>query len=210
MLESFRGKSLKKTVGGLEGLLAGKGPQDFGSMLSGRGVTTDLLRAALLVKRTSRQIDEIIHTLGILLCLPGILQGGETVESLSLAAGNTGKGFDLETNYRIAEFTFIEWKGGSETIRQNKVFKDFYFLAEVETKKRRELWVVGTEEPLKFFNGRRGVDRILKGNAKLGESFRSRYGDKFKVVCDYYLAMKDRVEINDLTALLPASPKGDN
>jgi hypothetical protein len=43
----------------------------------------------------------------------------------------TGRSFDLETSYRVAvaEFKFIRWQGGPESIRQNQLFKDFYLLA---------------------------------------------------------------------------------
>ncbi|HEX2899358.1 MAG TPA: hypothetical protein VHS96_06530, partial [Bacteroidia bacterium] len=136
--------------------------------LSALGVSAELMLAALLIKKHSNQISEIIHTVGILLVLPVILEPGEIVESLSLAAGNTGKGFDLETNRRIAEFTFIQWQGGSESIRQNKVFKDFYFLAEHPTTKRKELYVAGLDHPTRFFNSGRGIAQIAKDNRKLG------------------------------------------
>ena len=69
----------------------------------------------MLIKHNSSQINEIVHSLGILLSLPKILEEGEKVESMSLAAANTGKGFDLETSERIAEFTFIEWQGSAVT-----------------------------------------------------------------------------------------------
>ena len=209
MLQGFKEKSLKKTVSDLEKKFVGTGKDDSASVLSSCAVTTDLLRAALLVKHASSQIDEIMHTLGILLCLPKMLLDDEVVESLSLAAGNTGRVFDLKTTHRVAEFTFIEWKGGSEVIRQNKVFKDFFFLAEEDTPKRRELYVVGTDMPLKFLKSRRAIDRILAGNAKLGGSFRSRHGDRFKVVCDYYLANKDKVEVKDVRELLPSGLFGE-
>jgi len=54
------------------------------------------------------------------------LQSGEVVEQLSLGAGNSGKSFDLTTNQRVAEFKFIQWKGGSESARKREFFKDFY------------------------------------------------------------------------------------
>ena len=86
-------------------------------------MTLDLLRAAVVVKRAAAQIDEIVRTAGMLLCLPELLEDGEQIEGVSLAAGNTGKAFDLVTDRRIAEFTFIDWKGGSESIRKQKFFK---------------------------------------------------------------------------------------
>ena len=61
------------------------------------------------------------------------------VPSLVLGAGNTGREFDLETNYRIAEFKFIHWRGGPDTIRQNSIFKDFFLLADGESANRKYL-----------------------------------------------------------------------
>jgi hypothetical protein len=109
-------------------------------------------RAALL-KRVAGQINVVIHALGILLCLPYILELGEEIHYVSLGAGNTGRDFDLETNRRIAEFKFIHWQGGPETIRQNALFKDFYQMAEHATDKQRFLYVLGTGHVDKFFHG---------------------------------------------------------
>jgi hypothetical protein len=97
------------------------------------GIGSDLLEAAATVKRAAAQIDVLIHSIGILHLLPSILEEGETIEYLSLGAGNTGKKFDLETDRQIAEFTFIAWRGGVEAIRQNKLFVDFFHLAEAVT-----------------------------------------------------------------------------
>ncbi|RXK53900.1 hypothetical protein ESB00_17785 [Oleiharenicola lentus] len=163
----------------------------------------EVLLAALLVKKHSSQINEIVHALGILLALPSILEKGERVESLSLGAGNTGKGFDLETNRRIAEFTFIQWQGGSEVIRQNKIFKDFFFLAEAETDKTRELYTIGTEWPMKFFKSGRRLANILAGNAKLGTAFRRKYPKTFEHVREYYGSKKEVVAVMDLCEHLP-------
>ena len=53
------------------------------------------------MKRLAGQINVTIHALGILMCLPHILEPDERVESVSLGAGNTGRDFDLETNVRV-------------------------------------------------------------------------------------------------------------
>ena len=58
---------------------------------------------------------------------------------------------------RIAEFKFIHWRGGSEAIRQNGLFKDFYSLAEHETEKRKELYVLDCKYPLRFLRGGRAL-----------------------------------------------------
>ena len=58
--------------------------------------------AAIIIKKASAQINEIVHAFGIINCLPSILQEGEIVESLSLASAASGEGIDLVTNIRIA------------------------------------------------------------------------------------------------------------
>ena len=87
-------------------------------------------------------------------------------------------------------------------MRKDKIFKDFYFLAEEDTEKLRELDVVGTKHALNFLNGRRSVRKILGGNAKLGRSFQERYGDRFRLVCEYYQTKKDVVRVRDVAPLL--------
>lgn len=199
LLQKFTGESFKARVKDLEQTFKDANRYSTTSLLTQQRLEQELFSAALLIKRNSSQINEIIHTLGILIALPTILTEDERIEGLSLAAGNTGKGFDLETSHRIAEFTFIQWQGGPEVIRQNKVFKDFYFLAEAETDKRKELYTIGTKHVLAFLNSQRGLPQILKGNAKLGNSFRKRYDNQFSTVREYYVTKKDEVQICDIS-----------
>jgi hypothetical protein len=203
LLDTFRAGSLRSTVAKIQGKLEGASKASISPQLSELGIGMELMLAALLVKRTSSQINEIVHAVGILLVLPALLEDGETVVKLSLAAGNTGNDFDLETNKRVAEFTFIDWQGGAEVIRQNKILKDFHFLAEAETDKRRELFVAGLEHPQKFFESGRSLPAILRGNNKLGTSFLTKYGDRFKTVREYYVATRHLVAIRDLCEFLP-------
>jgi len=148
------------------------------------------------------QINVTIHALGILLCLPHILEQGETVEYVSLGAGNTGREFDLETNLRVAEFKFIRWRGGAESIRQNSIFKDYVLLAENLTPKRKYLYLVGTEHALKFLHGGRALSSVLSRNDKLQKMFSERFGSQFSKVRDYYGAHRDAVQIEDVSAWL--------
>ncbi|HEY6186877.1 MAG TPA: hypothetical protein VIW80_04300 [Pyrinomonadaceae bacterium] len=204
LLEGFQSGSLREAVRKLEQRLAGLTKAEAPDRLGQLGVSMELLLAALLIKKQAGQINEIVHAIGILLALPHILEDGEVVEGLSLAAGNTGKDFDLETNKRIAEFTFIRWQGGPEVMRQNKIFKDFFFLAEAETDKRRELYVVGTIHPSKFFESKRALPQILKGNSKLGKAFLEKYPTGMETVRAYYLPRKHLVAIRDLGEIIPA------
>lgn len=204
LLDDFRAGSLRKAVSKLENKLAGLTKTEALSQLGQLGVSMELLLAALLIKRHAGQINEIIYAIGILLALPHILEDGEVVEDLSLAAGNTGKQFDLKTTRRVAEFTFIRWQGGSDVMRQSKIFKDFFFLAEAETDKLRELYVVGTTHPSKFLESKRALPQILKGNNKLGRAFLEKHGEVMKMVSDYYLPRKHLVAIRDLGEIIPA------
>jgi hypothetical protein len=166
-------------------------------------VTTELLASAYAIKKTAGQINVLIHAVGILLLLPNILEPEEKIEYVSLGAGNTGRAFDLETDRRIAEFKFIHWQGGAETIRQNALFKDFYLLAEHQSPKRKELFVLGASNPLKFLNGGRALKSVLSRNARLAEDFHSTYADRFSKVRDYYAHRKAEVTILDASPLLP-------
>jgi hypothetical protein len=108
-------------------------------------ITDDVLKGALLIKSLAGQIHVVVHAVGILVSLPYVLEPGEVIENLSLGAGNTGRAHDLETDRRVAEFKFIEWRGGPESIRQNSVFVDLFNLVNADTEKRRVLYVVGKE-----------------------------------------------------------------
>ncbi|MGW1424660.1 hypothetical protein ACWAT4_31570 [Bradyrhizobium manausense] len=154
------------------------------------------------MKRLAGQIHVTIHALGILLCLPHILQPGERVEYVSLGAGNTGRDFDLETNVRVAEFKFIRWRGGSETIRQNSVFKDYLLLAEHPTTKRKHLYLLGTEHAIGFLRGGRAISSVLSRNGKLQKMFANRLGERFRTVGDYYKAYSSAVQIDDVSPWL--------
>ena len=161
-----------------------------------------MLAAAAGMKRLAGQINVIIHALGILMCLPHILEPGERVEILSLGAGNKGRDFDLETNVRIAEFKFIQWRGGPETIRQNSVIKDYLLLAEHPTAKRKHLYLIGKEHAIRFLRGGRAISSVLSRNAKLQRMFTERFGERFRTVGNYYAAHARVVQIEDVSPWL--------
>jgi len=133
VLQAFGGTSLTATLSRIETDVRGLTASDCTRVLDSAGVSRDVLAATAALKRLAGQINVSIHAMGILLCLPHILKPGESVEYVSLGAGNTGREFDLETNHRVAEFKFIYWRGGSESTRQNQLFKDFSLLGENTT-----------------------------------------------------------------------------
>jgi hypothetical protein len=121
---------------------------------------------------------------------------------VSLGAGNTGREFDLETNLRVAEFKFIRWRGGAESIRQNSVFKDYLLLAEHLTAKRKYLYLLGTEHALRFLGGGRALSSVLSRNDKLQKMFSERFGDAFQTVGNYYAIHAHAVQIEDVSPWL--------
>ncbi len=202
LLSGFTGPDLTHTLGRIEGAVRGISANNCDAFLEGAGAGREVLAAAAEMKRLAGQINVTIHALGILLCLPHILEPGEKVEYVSLGAGNTGREFDLETNLRVAEFKFIRWRGGPESIRQNSIFKDYVLLAEHPTPKRKYLYLLGTHHALKFLQGGRALNSVLSRNDKLQKMFFDRFGDRFRTVRDYYAAHGGAVQIEDVSAWL--------
>lgn len=204
-LDKFADGSLKQKLRDIEDHLVRGDVSDCADLNATIGIGSDLLEAAATVKRAAAQIDVLIHSIGILHLLPSVLEEGEIVKYLSLGAGNTGKKFDLETDRQIAEFTFIAWRGGAEAIRQNKLFVDFFHLAEAETTKTRNLYVLGMQHPEKFFNGSRALASVLGKRPDEAKALAALYGDSFRVVNEYYRHHASRVNVRDISALVPSS-----
>lgn len=198
-LEAFQADSLTESLANIEHHIIGSGVEDVDGFCEARGIDDGIMDSAIAVKRVAGQINVIIHAAGILRSLSGVLEPGEKVESVSLGAGNTGRQFDLETNIRVAEYKFIDWQGGSESIRQNGIFKDFFELAEHETYKKKYLYVVGTDHPLRFFNGGRALTSVLSRHPKILARIQEKYGDNIRQVRDYYEMKKNEVTICDVT-----------
>jgi hypothetical protein len=203
LLQTFRGADLTRTIHQIEKSLKGASAESYAEVLTTSGAKAEVLGAAGVIKQLGGQINVVIHALGILLCLPHILRPGEIIDYVSLGAGNTGRAFDLETNLRVAEFKFIRWQGGPESIRQNSLFKNFYEMAEHETRKEKYLYVLGTEHGEKFFNGGRALSSVLSRNVTLRNRFNEKFGDRYRTVRDYYLPRKGLVVIQDVSSFVP-------
>lgn len=137
---------------------------------STRGLLDDnVYEAAIIVKKISAQIDEVVHAVGIIRCLPKILAKNEKIESLSLAAGSEGEGFDLVTNKRIAEFKFSVWQEGNaaNAMRKRQVFSDYINLLLADTTKAKELYVIGADKIKKYFDGRADWKKVLSKSGGL-------------------------------------------
>ena len=202
-VQDFEDGSLTDRLSNLELNSQGLGANQIKKLCAINKLDSTLLSAAFKLKKIAGQINVVIHATGILASLPFVLNEGEAIEYLSLGAGNTGKQFDLETTHRIAEFKFINWKGGPESIRQNSLFKDFFGLAEERTKKKKYLYVLGLEKPLKFFNGKRKLESVMSKNNALKMKFNSLFSSRFSVVREYYKFRENVVRIVDLSPVLP-------
>ena len=198
-VKGFQGASLTESISDIETAIQEMGIQEVQNFCSNRGVDDEFMAAALSIKKLAGQINTIIHAAGILRSLQDILEPGEVIEYVSLGAGNTGRKFDLTTNKRVAEYKFIDWQGGAESIRQNSLFKDFFGLAEHETDKKKFLYVVGDEFPLKFFNGGRKLSSVLSRQPKILMEITEKYGAGIERVCHYYDIKKHEVKICDVT-----------
>ncbi len=202
-VQNFESDSLTDRLSNLELIFQGLGANQAKGLCDANKLDSMLLSASFELKKIAGQINVVIHAAGILASLPFILKEEEKIEYLSLGAGNTGKQFDLKTTHRIAEFKFINWKGGPESIRQNSLFKDFFGLAEEETEKTKCLYVLGTEKPLKFFTGKRKLSSVMSKNISLKNTFSNIYGSRFSVVKEYYKFRKNDVQLVDISPELP-------
>lgn len=184
----FKGDSLKSKLSELKINIIGKTKSKI-------DINNELLNAALIVKKASAQINEIVHAVGIINSLPRILTEDEVVTNLSLAAGAEGDGFDLETDKRVAEFKFSKWQvgGAKNGMRKRHVFADFVNLTILNTDKKKELYVVSAESIYKYLNGRANWEKVL---SKSG-------GIQYKLA--EYLKEINRTEIKTLKEIFEIS-----
>ena len=85
----FQTESIRKIESGL--LTIDAGPEEAKAFSLRQGISPEVLPAALSIKEAIGRIHEVIHAIGILTALPHILEEGEQVCSVALAAGNTGR-----------------------------------------------------------------------------------------------------------------------
>jgi hypothetical protein len=197
------GPMLTRSISSVEHELIGRTRDEAVERATSAGFDPATMAAALDIKAVAGQINVVIHAVGILTALPYVLDDGERIESVSLGAGNTGRAHDLETDRQIAEFKFIEWRGGAEAIRQNGLFVDLFNLACSETPKRRVMYVTGKEQPLRFLENRRSIASVLSKHSAVAEHFRRRHGDDYLTVRDYWRSIRGVVEIIDLRDVVP-------
>lgn len=203
-VQSLAGEmGLTHPIGVIESSLVGRTASDAATQLARDGFDESSLTAAIAVKRVAGQINVIIHALGILTALPYILAPGEVIEGMSLGAGNTGRDHDLVTDRRVAEFKFIDWRGGPESIRQNGLFIDIFNLASSTTSKRKVMYVVRKKIPLRFLKNNRALTSVLSKDSAAAARFRALHGDRFRTVSEYFATIAATVEIVDLADVVP-------
>ena len=194
---------LTQRISSIESDLELMSREDAIRTVNNAGISAQLLESALEIKAVAGQINVIVHAVGVLHSLPYILAKDEVVISLSLGAGNTGRRHDLETDQQIAEFKFIDWKGGPESIRQNSLFLDIFNLASADTRKRRVLYLTGKSIPMRFLHGGRSLSSVLSRNRTAQRRFDQLYGNRFSTVRDYFQTVEESVEIVDLQDFVP-------
>jgi hypothetical protein len=205
-LSKFLGKApLTTQIEGLERALNGATRADIPGSTRSAGITTELLKAAVVARENLGRISDLIHACGMSLALPYILEPSERITKRpSLASGNDrSRPYDLETDRRVAEFKFSVWTG-QDAMRKRQTFKDFVHLTLDDSGRRRSLYVLGPK-PLKFLRGTRstaawGLDRAP---AEL-VAFEQRYGDPTEFsISAFVMGPGCQTEIIDLAALAP-------
>ncbi|CAL2104637.1 hypothetical protein [Tenacibaculum sp. 190130A14a] len=160
----FKGQSLKSQLAKLKLDMIGKVKSDLIPK-------PELFDAALIVKKASAQINEVVHAVGIINSISEILDEGEKIVNLSLASGDEGDGFDLETDKRVAEFKFSRWQkeGSKNGMRKRQIFADFAKLTILNTNKKKEIYALSSESIIKYFNGKASWEKVLSksGNIKI-------------------------------------------
>lgn len=203
----FRGDSaqLKHRIRGVEADIVGRSRDDAAASAVQWGVDDELLHGAQLAKRLSAQVDVVLHAAGIVRALPYVLHPNERVQYVSLGAGNTGRDFDLETDRRVAEFKFISWMGGPESVRQDNLLIDLFHLARADTSKRRVMYITGAQIPMRFLSrSTRNTRACLGRRSGVPQRFDEHYGPtEYTHVHEYWSAIKHEVEVIDLVETVP-------
>jgi hypothetical protein len=202
-IERFRGQSLAETISKIESRLTGAKAQNVAAVNTGNRVDASLIAATAQVKRASAQIDVVIHAVGILYALPHILEKDEILESTSLGAGNAGSDFDVVTDRRIAEFKFIYWQGGSESLRKKTFFQDYFKLIREQSQRAKYFYLLNTEIPLRFLSGTSRSLRMLDRNRRLADAYERLYGNRYQTVGEFYRAHKENVKFVNLVGMVP-------
>jgi hypothetical protein len=204
VVAAFLGQGpLRTTVGDLEVALDGRKTQELADVNAAHGVTVELLRSAVAAREAFGKINDVIHSVGIALALPHLLEPGETLRRPSLAAGNTPERlYDVETDRRIAEFKFARWDG-HDGGRQKTTVKDLARLAADKTGRRAELYVLG-ERPINWLATTRSpVHAKLKGYPAEVVAFEAVFGDPAIPISEFVAGAAAHVRLINIERRLP-------
>lgn len=191
---------LSEALASLEASLEGADRAGAQAALAASSFDDELIDSALVVRERVGILDTLIHAAVITHVIPLILDDDEQVlKRPSLGAGNDpGRVFDLETTNRVAEFKLSSWKG-ADGMRQRGLFADVVGLSLDETKRRRQMYVVG-DLPVRFLtSSKRNAAKTL---SKAAIRLRTPDGlSEDMTVAEY--TKRARVEVVDLTTFLP-------
>lgn len=163
--------------------------------------------AANVIKKASAQIDEIVHTSGIMIALSVWLLTDEKVEYLSLGAGNHKANFDLETNLRIAEFKFGKWnEGGANGVRRRGYFSNYVSLLTSDDHRDKYFVIEDKEAFLNFMKGKASWKNVLSKNPsvlkKLETFLEVNSMRDAKTISEIYLKFEKVVTIVDFKEII--------
>ena len=89
-VQQFCGPNLTTTLARIETSIRGVSSEQLDDAVASLGASQNTLASAGELKRLVGQLNVVVHALGILLCLPKILEPGEVVESVSLGRWKHG------------------------------------------------------------------------------------------------------------------------
>ncbi|MGC7100751.1 hypothetical protein ACPZ19_39270 [Amycolatopsis lurida] len=201
----LRRSPLTDGVGALEHALVSADAHRAREVAHDAGLTEELLRSALIVRRDVGQVSDVIHATVIALALPAVLEEGErVVQRPSLGPGNDpARTFDLETNMRVAEFKVAVWSGG-DMMRKRGLVADLVHLAMNNRGRRPELWAVG-EEPAHFLRTSASPvgELLARSSPHLQRQFAHRYGTAAITLRDFVSRHAGHVQLCDITEVVP-------
>lgn len=196
-------RPLTTQIADLESALLSANASEVVARAQRAGIDEGLLAAAVIVRRELGRLSDLIHVAAILQLLPRLMEDGEVVVNRpSLAAGNDPmRPYDVETNFRVAEFKLAAWTG-NDAMRKREVFKDLVRVAADRSGRRAELYVVG-ERPAAFLRQSRakaswGLDRA-PGMLTL---FLEQFGDPDVAIGAFTAGPAAHVHIVDVAPLL--------
>ncbi|MEU7788447.1 hypothetical protein [Amycolatopsis sp. NPDC049159] len=202
--EFFGQEDLSSRVVRLEVLLEGAAAETVDARVAPEGLTDDLLRGALLVRRHAGRVNDLIHAAMIVRALPSILEPGERiVRRPSLAAGNDpSRKFDLETDRRVAEFKAAEWKG-RDAMRKRTLVADLVGLVLERGDRRAELYVLGSL-PIDFLRKSNSTMEWALGRSSpnLREAYKQRFGSAALTVSQFTAGPAADVVLRDLNEII--------